>query len=147
MKIGDSQILTAKLIDALYTEAMVLTDEARFYFDGMGRGARGSLSPLQRVGFSCESLNLTTRLMYAVSWLLSQRAIIMGELAHDAPSLSLGFASPANSATIQTLPEEAQQLIRSSEEIYNRIARMDKQMREPMFNPPRQMLADLALSF
>jgi regulator of CtrA degradation len=145
--IDDSLILTPRLIDALYTEAMLLTDEARSYFDGIGREARDALPPLQRVGFSCESLNLTTRLMYAISWLLLQRAAATGEMAADAPFAILGHAIAANPATVRALPDDAQHLISCSEEIYNRIARMDKQMRTPVINPARQMFADLAQSF
>jgi hypothetical protein len=34
--------ITSRLIDALYTEAMVLADEARSYFDDVGRNAQDS---------------------------------------------------------------------------------------------------------
>jgi regulator of CtrA degradation len=52
--------LAPKLIDSLYVEAMVLADEARAYFDQNGRGDRLGLEPILRVGFSCESLKVTT---------------------------------------------------------------------------------------
>ena len=59
------------LIDALYIEAMLLADEARSYFDEVGRAEREMLDPLVRVGFSCESLKVTTRLMHVIAWLLT----------------------------------------------------------------------------
>ena len=71
---GDSMTerqLTPKLIDGLYVEAMVLADEARSYFDTGGRDDRLALDPLDRVGFSCESLKVTTRLMHVIAWLLT----------------------------------------------------------------------------
>lgn len=44
--------MTPKLLDALYTEAMILADEARSYFD---RDLMASvLSPEISVAFSCE---------------------------------------------------------------------------------------------
>ena len=73
--------LTPKLVDALYVEAMVLADEARSYFDTIGRDDRLSLDPIDRVGFSCESLKVTTRLMHVIAWLLTQRAVAAGELS------------------------------------------------------------------
>src|SRR6187401_3034318 len=72
--------ITSRLIDSLYTEAMLLADEARSYFDDAGRGDRVSLEPFVRVGFACESLKVTTRIMHIVAWLLTQRAIETGEL-------------------------------------------------------------------
>src|SRR5918998_3453475 len=75
-----SSALTPKLIDSLYVEAMVLADEARSYFDSCGRDDRLALDPVDRVGFSCESLKVTTRLMHVIAWLLTQRAVAAGEL-------------------------------------------------------------------
>ena len=47
--------ITSRLIDSLYTEAMLLADEARSYFDDAGRDercnlsrSRGSASPASR---------------------------------------------------------------------------------------------------
>src|SRR4026208_2508589 len=39
---------------AFSTEAMLLADEARSYFDQAGREARSELEPFLRVGFACE---------------------------------------------------------------------------------------------
>ena len=72
--------ITSRLIDSLYTEAMLLADEARSYFDDAGRDERQSLEPFVRVGFACESLKVTTRIMHIVAWLLTQRAIESGEI-------------------------------------------------------------------
>src|SRR3954453_19872774 len=71
--------ITSRLIDSLYTEAMLLADEARSYFDDAGREERATLAPFARVGFACESLKVTTRIMHIVAWLLTQRAIESGE--------------------------------------------------------------------
>jgi hypothetical protein len=72
--------MTARLVDSLYTEAMVLADEARSYFDQIGRGDREALPPIARVAFSCESLKVTTRLMHVIAWLLTRKAIAAGEI-------------------------------------------------------------------
>ncbi|MCA1654665.1 MAG: DUF1465 family protein, partial [Sphingomicrobium sp.] len=91
---GEARI-TPRLIDALYTEAMLLADEARGYFDDAGRDDRLTLEPFARVGFACESLKVTTRIMHIVAWLLTQRAIEGGEIRAAAgrrPERRLGHA-------------------------------------------------------
>lgn len=120
--------LTEKLIDSLYLEAMVLADEARGYFDQFGRDARADMTPLQRVSFSCESLKVTTRLMHSTAWLLSQRA------PHGAAN-PLAAAAPSDAATVASLPEEARQLITSSEDLYARIQRLDQKLARPSAGP------------
>ena len=55
--------ITPRLVDSFYTEAMLLADEARSYFDDSGREDRGTLDPFVRVNFACESLKVTTRIM------------------------------------------------------------------------------------
>src|SRR5215213_463695 len=72
--------ITPRLIDGFYTEAMILADEARAYFDDLGRADRLELDPFARVGFACESLKVTTRIMHIVAWLLTQRAVESGEI-------------------------------------------------------------------
>jgi regulator of CtrA degradation len=120
--------LTPKLIDGLYVEAMVLADEARSYFDTGGRDDRLSLDPLDRVGFSCESLKVTTRLMHVIAWLLTQRAVAAGELSRAQAGLAerrLGPAADTDRALLARLPEAAAELIRASEELYDRVGRLD----------------------
>jgi regulator of CtrA degradation len=121
--------LTPKLIDGLYVEAMVLADEARSYFDSGGRDDRLALDPLDRVGFSCESLKVTTRLMHVIAWLLTQRAVAAGELDREqagATERRLGPAADTDEALAARLPEAAADLIRASEELYGRVSRLDQ---------------------
>ncbi|HYI63969.1 MAG TPA: DUF1465 family protein [Allosphingosinicella sp.] len=121
--------LTPKLIDGLYIEAMVLADEARSYFDTGGRDDRLALDPLDRVGFSCESLKVTTRLMHVIAWLLTQRAVAAGELSRAEAGVAerrLGDAADTDRALLARLPEPAADLIRASEELYGRVSRLDQ---------------------
>ena len=121
--------LTPKLVDSLYVEAMVLADEARSYFEACGRDDRLALDPVDRVGFSCESLKVTTRLMHVIAWLLTQRAVEAGELSRAQARDSerrLGDAPQTDEPLLQRLPGAAVQLIRSSEEHYERVSRLDQ---------------------
>ena len=121
--------MTSRLIDSLYTEAMLLADEARSYFDDVGREDRASLVPFARVGFACESLKVTTRIMHIVAWLLTQRAIESGEIPlRDGrrPERKLGHAQDSDPAVVEQLPESAQRLINASSDLYARIKRIDE---------------------
>jgi len=141
--------LTPKLIDSLYVEAMVLADEARSYFDRHGRDDRESLDPLIRVGFSCESLKVTTRLMHVIAWLLTQRAVEAGELSRAqarAPARSLGDAPESDEALLAGLPESALGLINASRELYARVQRLDLSAPEHQASPARSLLNRLERS-
>jgi regulator of CtrA degradation len=127
--------LTPRLVDSLYVEAMVLADEARSYFDRAARDDRLTLDPVDRVGFSCESLKVTTRLMHIIAWLLTQRAVTAGELDRvqaGAPDRRLGPPPQSDTALLPRLPAAAAEIIRASEELYARVARLD----EGSFGPP-----------
>ena len=121
--------ITSRLIDSLYTEAMLLADEARSYFDDAGRDERATLEPFARVGFACESLKVTTRIMHIVAWLLTQRAIESGEIPGGAgrrPERKLGHAQDSDAAVIATLPPAAQRLVSASADLYARVKRLDE---------------------
>lgn len=143
--------LTRKLVDSLYIEAMVLADEARSYFDSAARDDRLSLAPVDRVAFSCESLKVTTRLMHVIAWLLTQRALSAGELSRAQAGESerrLGAAAASDEALLPRLPEAAVALIRASEELYDRVARLDRGSfgDMPMSSPARSLLSRLERS-
>ena len=143
--------LTPKLIDGLYVEAMVLADEARSYFDTGGRDDRLALDPLDRVGFSCESLKVTTRLMHIIAWLLTQRAVAAGELSHAQAGMAerrLGAAAETDRVLLARLPEAAAELIHASEELYGRVGRLDQgSFAEDQGSPARSLLSRLQRSF
>ncbi len=120
--------ITPRLIDSLYTEAMLLADEARAYFDEAGREERLTLDPFARVGFACESLKVTTRVMHIVAWLLTQRAIDSGDIpGRDGrrPERRLGHAQDSDPAVIATLPPASRTLIGASVDLYARVKRLD----------------------
>lgn len=142
-----------RLIDSLYTEAMVLADEARAYFDEVGRDERDTLDAMTRVVFSCESLKVTTRLMHVIAWLLTQRAVDAGEIpAGDAldPSRRLGAAPETDGASFDALPVAARGLISASQDLYRRVERIDSAQDEDApvpVSPARRMLDRLTHTF
>lgn len=140
--------ITPRLIDALYTEAMLLADEARAYFDEAGRDDRQNLEPFARVGFACESLKVTTRIMHIVAWLLTQKAVETGEIKSAGgrrPERRLGHANDSDPIVIAQLPEAAARLINQSADLYSRIKRLDEgqMFDEPAQSPARALMGRL----
>ncbi len=142
--------LTPKLLTALYTEAMLLADEARSYFDRDQMA--GNLSPEISVAFSCESLKVTTRLMHSIAWLLNQKALRAGELSYDeanSEARSLGYAPASDGFQVGRFSEEAQTLIAASEDLYFRLQRISNKIlsEAPRVPEPHAMIERLRASF
>lgn len=140
--------IAPRLVDALYTEAMLLADEARAYFDDAGRAERNELDPFVRVGFACESLKVTTRIMHIVAWLLTQRAIETGEIQGPGgrrPERRLGHANESDMTIVAQLPDAAQRLIHASADLYARVKRLDEGQiaEEPPVSPARALMGRL----
>ena len=142
-----------RLIDSLYTEAMVLADEARGFFDYRAEENRAGLGKIERVEFSCESLKVTTRLMHVIAWLLTQRAIFSGELSdavRNDPRYRLGEAAPSLGGNLERFSNDMLALIDASEDLYDRVARLEDQllgrsrrMHGGILSPARDLLAQL----
>ncbi|SIO16116.1 regulator of CtrA degradation [Parasphingorhabdus marina DSM 22363] len=124
-------LITPKVLDALYTEAMVLADEARSYFESGRFHDECSDDPEVSVAFSCESLKVTTRLMHCIAWLLNQRALHGDELTegeawnHDR---ALGYAASSDTEMTRLFPEEARQIVMASEELFFRLQRLSAKL-------------------
>ncbi len=144
--------LTPRLVDSLYTESMLLADEARSYFDTRGREDRVDLDPFSRVAFSCESLRLTTRLMHISAWLLTQRALAAGEIDEGQagrPERRLGDRIEVDEALVARLPEGAVSLIRASQDLFDRVLRVaEGQLTDdPPPSPARSLFGRLQRAF
>lgn len=152
-----SRQMSRKLIDSLYVEAMVMADEARAYFDAQADDDRQALQIMTRVTFSCESLKVTTRLMHVIAWLLTQRALLNGEL-HEIdlsdPKYQLGDTARSDGEVVARFPFAARALIEASQELYDRVTRLQRSMIAdgqimPAIpaSPARQLLDRLQRSF
>lgn len=144
--------LHRKLIDRLYTEAMGLAEAARGYFDGIGREDRDALEPAARIGFSCESLKVTTRLMHVIAWILTQRAVEAGELSEADSRASvrrLGPSPESDEAVVAALPPRAAALTRASLDLHHRVERLDQMADAPVaaVSPVQMLQARLGGSF
>lgn len=122
--------LTPRLITALYSEALLLMDESRSYFESDRLSDSGTLTPVDRISLACESLKVTTRLMHIIAWLMARRAsradLVSPGDGQGGRISPLGKASPSDAAQVERLPEQAQHLIRASMDLYKRVRRIDE---------------------
>lgn len=126
---GPPAAMRRQLVESLYLEAMVLADEVRSYFERGGQQERMLLVPVVRIGYSCESLKATTRLMHVIAWLLTQRAVDAGEIGEEEArnhDLLLADAVPSDPEMCRKLPDTARLLIASSEQLYKRTLRLQE---------------------
>ena len=145
-------MIAKRLIDGLYTDAMLLADEVRGYFDEIGRETRDRLDPFDRVLFSCESLKATTRLMHVIAWLLTQRAVEVGELTAERarePARQLGEPVWSDADALARLPDGARLHVEASIELHRRAARLEAKLASatPVLSPARMMHHRLLQAF
>lgn len=133
--------LSRPIIEALYSEALILADDVRAVF------ALGTHEPLPgenatvRLALSTEGLKTTTRMMHILAWLLNQRAFFSGELSENQVRTH-GTLPPdreADSKALDALEPETCELIAETERLHQRIARLDEAWRSgfEMASPAR----------
>ena len=97
--------LSRPIIEALYTEALILADEVRAVFAAGTREPIAGEDAFVRLALSTEGLKTTPRMMHVLAWLLNQRALFSGELSENqvrfdwyeeisAPKLVLALIKP-----------------------------------------------------
>lgn len=137
--------LSRPIIEALYSEALVLADEVRAVF---ALGTRppdpdpeSSEHSMVRLALSTEGLKTTTRMMHILAWLLNQRAFFTGELSEN--QVRRHGSLPADRETdpkaLAMLEPETRDLIAETERLHERIARLDEAWRSgfEMASPAR----------
>ena len=127
-----NRTLTQTVVEDLYAEALMLADEARAAFDLRDEPAIGpQRSNEERIAMSVEGLRTTTRVMHILAWQLNQRAFLAGELSarQVARSGSLASERPSDPRNMAVLPMTVRSLIRDTERLYGRVARIDAEQR------------------
>lgn len=121
--------INPRIIEGLYCEALVLSDEVRAAFDLSGRtGMTCEDEDLARVALSCEALRTTTRMMHSIAWLLNHRAHLRGELSefqlrrHGRLATDFPAADPDRLAM---LDRDVRELIQATERFYARLVRLE----------------------
>ncbi|NBC19509.1 MAG: DUF1465 family protein [Alphaproteobacteria bacterium] len=121
----------SKLFERVFAEGMSLVEQTAGYLDGLGREEAKLLSREAGLTYAAWSMELTTRLMQAASWLVMQKAVRDGEMPlRDAlaPKYRMSRDGPPLDAEAQRgrgLPEEFLDLVERSEALFDRICRID----------------------
>lgn len=142
--------INPRIIDGLYCEALVLSDEVRAAFSPPALPDNdadddANDEDLRRVAMSCEALRATTRMMHAIAWLLNQRAYMMGEISEFQLRRHGRLPSDeprSDPGRVALLGGEVRALIAATERFYARLLRLDQAWRQA---EPRQPGAILAL--
>ncbi len=124
--------LSRPIIEALYSEALVLADDVRAVFalgakePGMGENDE------VRLALSIEGLKTTTRMMHVLAWLLNQRAYFSGELTENQVRRhgELPGDRDSDAAQLAKLEPETRELIEETVKLHHRIARLDEAWRK-----------------
>jgi len=126
--------INPRIIEGLYSEALILSDEVRAAFDLSARlDSAADEEDAGRVALSCEALRTTTRMMHAIAWLLNHRAFLAGELSefqlrrHGKLVPDFPTSDPARTALLEP---KVRELIATTENFYARLLRIDRGFRE-----------------
>ena len=144
---GKPASINPRIIEGLYCEALVLSDDVRGAFALSGRmdatGEAASEEDDVRVALSCEALRTTTRMMHALAWLLNHRAYFSGELSEfqlrrygklaDFPESEL--------ARLALLDAPTRELVTATERFHARLKRLDNGWRERAADEPSAIAA------
>jgi len=129
----------SELFTRTFREGMDMVEETAAYLDGTGRQDSKRLDRADALVYASNSMRLTTRLMQVASWLLVQRALKEGEIstldaragkyrlvAETKPEGKLSFSKLASEAS--SLPSMLVDLMARSEQLYERIVRLDRSL-------------------
>ncbi|NIJ08082.1 regulator of CtrA degradation [Sphingomonas vulcanisoli] len=143
--------IASRLIEGLYSEALLLADETRAYFDQGNASEREGLTPAERVLFACEALKASTRLMQVIGWLLMRKAEAAGEVPVTDPSdpgRRLEEVPAIDADALARFPARGRQLVLAGFDLHQRVARIDQgdAAQEPSQSPARALLHRLERS-
>jgi regulator of CtrA degradation len=119
--------INPRIIEGLYCEALVLSEDVRAAFALSGRMDAAGEADETRLALSCEALRTTTRMMHALAWLLNHRAYFAGELSefqlHRYGKLvDFPESEPERMALLDA---DTRALIQATERFHARLKRLD----------------------
>lgn len=129
---GTPASINPRIIEGLYCEALVLSDDVRAAFALSGRLGAAANEDDAAVALSCEALRTTTRMMHSVAWLLNHRAFFAGELSEfqlrrHGKLTDFPEAEPHRLTLIDC---ETRTLIMATERFHARLKRLDHGWRD-----------------
>lgn len=143
-----------KLFDTVFTRGMALVEETAAYLDGPGRDQSKNLPREASLIYAAWSMELTTRLMQAASWLVMQKAVRDGDMRREdagARKYRIRRDEPALDPAMQEgrgLPPRFLELVSRAEALFEQICRLDEALYQPTratsaANPVSEQMAAL----
>lgn len=122
--------INPRIIEALYCEALILSDEVRHAFTLSGQlGKAWTDEDPARVALSSEGLRTTTRMMHAIAWLINHRAYLAGEIS-DFQLRRHGRLSPdmrrCDPEQLARLDPQTVELVAATRRFYERLLRLER---------------------
>ena len=140
---GTPSSINPRIIEGLYCEALVLSDEVRAAFALSGRLDAAGEEDAARVALSCEALRTTTRMMHALAWLLNHRAYFSGELSEFQLRRygKLTDFPEGDPDRLALLDQPVRVLAGATERFHARLKRLDNGWRERASDAPSAIAA------
>ena len=141
-----------KVFERVFADGMALVEETASYLDGPGRDISRTLPREAGLTYAAWSMELTTRLMQAASWLVIQKAVRDGDMLPEqatARKYRLTRDDPALIAAAQRdkgLPPRFLDLVERAEALYDRICRLDEALyvdQSDLESPVSRQIAEL----
>ncbi len=114
-----------------YHEALDLVHEACGYIEGPIKRERAGLDFYDSLVVTCATTRLTARLTQLMAWMFVQRAVERGEMGFETANEEMHRLGPRPVCLEQgvdaaeVLPPMLADLMRRSEQLYRRVARLD----------------------
>lgn len=120
-----------KVFEKVFADGMALVESTAAYLDGPGRELSDDLSREAGLTYAAWSMELTTRLMQAASWLVMHKAVREGDMQPQEAmqkKYRISREDPALNASSQRglgLPDVFLDLVEQCENLFERICRLD----------------------
>ncbi|GGB73098.1 MULTISPECIES: DUF1465 family protein [Henriciella] len=121
----------SRVFEKVFADGMALVEETASYLDGPGRDMSQKLPREAGLTYAAWSMELTTKLMQAASWLVMQRAVRDGDMKHEdalAKKYRISRDGPPLDPSKQRgrgLPDHFLDLVENAENLFSRICRLD----------------------
>ncbi|MGB3627472.1 MAG: DUF1465 family protein [Henriciella sp.] len=121
----------SRVFEKVFADGMALVEETASYLDGPGRDMSKTLPREASLTYAAWSMELTTKLMQAASWLVMQRAVRDGDMKREdalARKYRISRDGPPLDPSKQRglgLPDTFLDLVDNAENLFSRICRLD----------------------
>jgi regulator of CtrA degradation len=142
------QFAASEVFTKLFSDGMGLVEETASYLDGDGREASRKLTREASLSYATVSMEMTTRLMQAASWLVVQRAVKEGDMTvEEAAEARFRLEDTSiNAFTARQNPElpmELISLVDRAKDLFDRLHRLDDMIFEEPTPAPNAVTSQL----